>query len=134
MTFSSSPRLVHLTMFVLLCLPLPVRAGLRVYGMRAKGLKGDFGTAPDAYVKLFVRNEYVSQTYVIKSNSNPSWSSSLTWSKAQITNSLKLQVWDKDAKKDDLLGICYAQLQRGIYTYKCTLSKGGTLTYSYEYK
>ncbi|MCJ8746632.1 hypothetical protein PDJAM_G00144070 [Pangasius djambal] len=135
MTFSSSPRLVYLTVFILVCLALPSDAALRVYLLQGKGLKGDaLGNAPDPYVKMYVRNTFVGQTSVIKNSSNPLWSSILISNTAQISNELKLQVWDKDVQHDDLLGVCYAQVKRGSYTYKCTLSKGGYLTYSYEFK
>ncbi|XP_053085056.1 uncharacterized protein LOC128317321 [Pangasianodon hypophthalmus] len=134
MTFSSSPRLVYLTVFILVCLALPSDAALRVYRMHGKGLKGDaLGNAPDPYVKMYVRNIFVTRTSVIKSSSNPIWSSTLTSNTAQINNELKLQVWDEDIQKDDLLGVCYTQVKRGSYSYQCTLSKGGYLIYSYEF-
>ncbi|KAF4074684.1 hypothetical protein AMELA_G00242120 [Ameiurus melas] len=133
MTFFSSSRLVYLTVFILVCLALPSDAALRVFRMQGRSLKGDpLGYAPDPYVKVFVRNE-VRNTYVIRDTSNPVWSSNLSFSTAKVNDQVRLQVWDQDIKNHDLLGTCYAPVKRGTSNFKCTLSKGGTLTFSTQF-
>lgn len=134
MRFSCSPGLVYLAVVLLACLALPSDAGLQVYSMSGEGLKGDlWGNPPDAFVKVFVKDSKVGETYVV-SKSNPKWDTTVKHNLAKVNDELKLQVWDKDLKNHDLLGVCYAQVTRGSFTHPCTLSKGGTLTYSYKFE
>ncbi|XP_053337429.1 perforin-1-like [Clarias gariepinus] len=133
MMFFSSPQLVYLTVFLLACLAFPSDALLRVYGMNGKGLDGDVLNPPEPYVKVFVRNILMGQTYVINSSSNPTWSTNVVSSTAKVNDEVKLQVWDKDIKYDDLLGTCYATVRSGINSFRCSLSKGGTLSYMTEF-
>ncbi|KAI5091277.1 hypothetical protein C0J45_18483 [Silurus meridionalis] len=108
---------------------------LRLWGLRAIGLPGDAaGNRPDPYVKVSCGGQSVSKTEVIKGTHNPTWDTSF-FIHCIKGASLKMEIWDKDLKTDDLLGICYVRITSANGTgkeLKCTSLKKGTFYYRYN--
>uniref|UniRef100_A0A4W4GI80 C2 domain-containing protein n=1 Tax=Electrophorus electricus TaxID=8005 RepID=A0A4W4GI80_ELEEL len=111
----------------------PSDAAVRVFSLRANGLKGDpAGNPPDPFVKVWCGSSFGGMTEFHKDNSNPSWSASFYFRDCGANDHLTFEVWDKDLNFDDLLGTCVSSVQPGLHqNFACSLQYG-TLFYSYE--
>uniref|UniRef100_A0A7N6BRA7 C2 domain-containing protein n=1 Tax=Anabas testudineus TaxID=64144 RepID=A0A7N6BRA7_ANATE len=105
---------------------------LTVYNMRASGLPSSGLTKPDGFVKVYCNSVFMGQTAVVKNNANPVWGNEFSYSKASVNDLLRLEIYDEDIGSHDLLGICKGNLKRGTYSSSCSLSKGGTLRFTYR--
>lgn len=115
----------------LLCLAVLVLvshtdAAVKVTGLRASGLSGDFGSRPDAYVKVWCNGVSGGRTETIKGSSSPSWDAQFNFPDCSSGHNLKMEVWDQDANFDDRLGTCNHSVKSGAQSdIPCdTLSKG----------
>uniref|UniRef100_A0A3P9M6M2 Perforin 1.9 n=1 Tax=Oryzias latipes TaxID=8090 RepID=A0A3P9M6M2_ORYLA len=94
--------------------------------VRASGLWGDYFTATDAYVKVFI-GKLVGRTPVIANNNNPQWNMAIDLGTQVLSEGqkLKFEVWDEDNKwDDDLLGTCERALTSGNKRGVCALNHG----------
>ncbi|XP_039393212.1 perforin-1-like [Mauremys reevesii] len=100
---------------------------LMVTVKKASGLWGDYFTATDAFVKVFLERREL-RTNTIWNNNNPVWNVDLDFSAVHLTSASKIrvQVWDEDNKwDDDLLGGCDIPLEAGGPHQKdCYLNHG----------
>uniref|UniRef100_A0A8C0J3I7 Perforin-1-like n=1 Tax=Chelonoidis abingdonii TaxID=106734 RepID=A0A8C0J3I7_CHEAB len=87
---------------------------LMVTVKKATSLRGDFFTATDAFVKVFFQ-EQKEQTNTIRNNNNPIWNVDLDFGTVHIssTSKIRVQVWDKDPWRDELLGSSDILLEAG---------------------
>uniref|UniRef100_M4AYQ4 C2 domain-containing protein n=1 Tax=Xiphophorus maculatus TaxID=8083 RepID=M4AYQ4_XIPMA len=108
---------------------------LAVFGLvlvvRALKTQKVSGHKPDGYVKVYYGSRIMGQTSLVKSNRNPSWSQRFNYYSAMVGGSLTVRVYDKDVVFDDFLGSCTTKIERGTYSARCNLSKGGTLYFTY---
>ncbi|KAK9975705.1 hypothetical protein ABG768_020943 [Culter alburnus] len=123
-------RLMSLAMLMLASQLDFASAAVRVFGLNAKGLDGDFIGRSDTYVKVWCGSTYGGETEQ-HSSTNPTWSKQFNFPNCNTNDNLKLEVWDKDLVFDDLLGTCGRLVQNGSFTVTCYLNEG-TLFYSYE--
>ncbi|XP_043404016.1 perforin-1-like [Chelonia mydas] len=99
---------------------------LMVTVKRASGLWGDYFSATDAFVKVFFERREM-RTGTIWDNNNPVWNVHLDFGTVRITNASKIrvQVWDEDKWKNELLGSCDIPLESGGPHQKdCYLNHG----------
>ncbi|KAK7929276.1 hypothetical protein WMY93_005671 [Mugilogobius chulae] len=96
---------------------------LTVTIVRAWGLKGDWAGKTESYVKMWYGSHY-HRTPVIKSN-NPTWNAHYNLGMVDTHASLKIEVWDKDWGRDDLLGSCTRHPNQGTHTFSCYAKEGG---------
>jgi Ca2+-dependent lipid-binding protein len=59
--------------------------------------------APDPFVKVYVDNQEIYDTSVIKDTTSPNWNESFSFS-YEYGQNIKIEVWDKDLWDDDLIG------------------------------
>ncbi|XP_030066663.1 perforin-1-like [Microcaecilia unicolor] len=91
------------------------RRGLSSFSVtihRSEGLKGDPWPNPsDGYVKVFIGAK-MRRTRTIMNQNNPRWNEKLDFGELLLTPQLQLrvEVWDKDIKWDDLLGSCWRSI------------------------
>ncbi|MBN3297886.1 PERF protein, partial [Amia calva] len=105
-------------------------ARLRVTVQKANELRGDHIGGTDAFVRVY----YGSKNRVtpkIQGNNNPVWNIEYDFGIVPLTHVLMLDVFDKDAVYDDLLGKCFVFPKRGSFSYSCNLIRGGIFYYSY---
>ncbi|XP_054629633.1 perforin-1-like [Dunckerocampus dactyliophorus] len=107
------------------------QAQIRLYNLRASNLASNNMGSMDAYVKVFCGSAYLGKTVVRNNNVSPWWTEEFTYFKAKQNDVLKLEVYDRHAPYDELLGVCQRQLRLGTHGYDCTLKRGGTLIYIY---
>ncbi|XP_073694705.1 perforin-1-like [Garra rufa] len=125
-------RLVSLAMLMLASQLDFASAAVRVFGLSARSLSGDpAGNKPDPYVKIWCGSTFGGQTEYQKDTSNPSWSAEFYFPNCKPTETLKMEVWDKDLNYDDHLDTCTEQVQNGSFSLSCPI-KSGTLFYKYE--
>ncbi|XP_071360691.1 perforin-1-like [Trachinotus anak] len=91
--------------------------------VRAWNLKGDRWGKTDGYAKMGYGSIY-RKTRMIRSNS-PHWNAHYDLGKVDTHLSLKIEVWDKDWGRDDLLGSCTKTLTQGTHRFTCPASRGG---------
>lgn len=94
---------------------------------RATGLRGDYFTSSDAFVRVFYNKVKVSQSHVINNNNNPVWNmvSDLGSNDLSAANKVRFEVWDQDnGWDDDLLGACEQVLKNGNKEDVCILNHG----------
>ncbi|KAJ8017065.1 hypothetical protein DPEC_G00013910 [Dallia pectoralis] len=117
-----------------LCMLTGVHGGkLRVWGLNARGLKGDPVNPPDVYVKVWWGSKSGGMTDFVKDNANPSWGSEFIIEGLTTSDSLKLEVWDKDLNFDDHLGTCIFSVGHGTHNQNCRIGSGGSLFVTYSY-
>lgn len=127
-------RLVSLAVLMLASQFDFTSATVRVFGLHARDLTGDpAGNKPDPYVKIWCGSSFGGQTEFLKNTANPFWSAEFTFPNCKANDNLRLEVWDKDLKFDDRLGICTRQVRYGSSTGTCFLKKG-TVFYTYMLK
>ncbi|XP_068103304.1 perforin-1-like [Hyperolius riggenbachi] len=115
----------------------PTRKGeatLEVTIKYANNLYGDFTSQTDAYVKV-VFDVAQQQTQIIDNNNNPKWNKLLGFGTVELDSfkKIKVEVWDKDMRYDDLLGMCQEKVTSGSVDKTCKLNYG-TLYYSINVK
>ncbi|KAB5528271.1 hypothetical protein PHYPO_G00138360 [Pangasianodon hypophthalmus] len=131
---ASSPRLMSLLILVLSS-HVTLTNALRLWGLRAVGLPGDaLGNRPDPYVTVWCDGLIGGKTEVITGTHNPTWNKGFSLS-CKTGATLKMEVWDKDIKYDDYLGVCTHRVSTTSGTGKeltCTSLKKGTFYYRYN--
>ncbi|KAI3353330.1 hypothetical protein L3Q82_019870 [Scortum barcoo] len=98
------------------------RGTLVVTIVRAWDLKGDLLGKTDAYVKMWYGSIY-RRTSVIKSN-YPLWNDVFNLGNVDTHPNLKIELWDQDPIKDDLLLSCERSLSPGTSSFICREKKG----------
>nr|XP_027787175.1 perforin-1 [Marmota flaviventris]XP_027787176.1 perforin-1 [Marmota flaviventris]XP_027787177.1 perforin-1 [Marmota flaviventris] len=101
-------------------------ARLEVTIVQAWNLWGDYGSATDAYVKVFFGGQEL-RTGTIWNNNNPRWMTRLDFGDVLLTTGgpLRVQVWDADnGWDDDLLGSCDRSLKSGSHEGQCHMNHG----------
>ncbi|XP_075784797.1 perforin-1-like isoform X4 [Pelodiscus sinensis] len=110
-------------------------ARLKVRVMSGTDLWGDVSTATDGYVLVFFKKKRL-QTRLIEDNDNPEWNEDLNFGIVTLPEKpkLKVEVWDSDGMRDDLLGGCFTQLKAGRNVMiVCNLERGHVVfSYSLE--
>ncbi|XP_026887492.2 perforin 1.5 [Electrophorus electricus] len=104
----------------------PLRAGrgnLRVVVGRAAGLRADFFTQTDGYVKVWYNGMY-EETAVVMDNNNPEWNASYNFGSIEFGHRLTFEVWDTDVLYNDLVGRCVVYPERGTHSHSCKLHRG----------
>ncbi|KAJ6651638.1 hypothetical protein lerEdw1_020756 [Lerista edwardsae] len=110
-------------------------AKLVVTIVSARGLRGDYITGSDGYVRVFV-NDKIMCTKTVWNNNNPEWNVDLDFGIIEFQkdfSKLQVEVWDEDFEwDDDLPGKCLISIETwaSIDCY-CFLDEG-TLTYKYH--
>ncbi|KAI4874466.1 hypothetical protein NFI96_007060 [Prochilodus magdalenae] len=100
-------------------------AAVRVWGMRASGLKGDPVGHPDPYLKVWCASTFGGMTEFYKDNGSPAWSAQFYFPSCGINDIVKLEVWDKDLNFDDHLGTCTSRVVSGThFNVYCGVGKG----------
>uniref|UniRef100_A0A3Q3WW04 Uncharacterized protein n=1 Tax=Mola mola TaxID=94237 RepID=A0A3Q3WW04_MOLML len=108
----------------------PTRRGMArviITVQRGTGLWGDYFTATDGYVKVFLNDMMVQRSQVIPNNNNPNWAMIVDLGTQILTERRKLrfEVWDQDNNwDDDLLGRCEQLLSVGAKEDLCVLHHG----------
>uniref|UniRef100_A0A3Q2QPS3 C2 domain-containing protein n=1 Tax=Fundulus heteroclitus TaxID=8078 RepID=A0A3Q2QPS3_FUNHE len=125
---SSIPLIV-----LLLCSVGVAHSDLRVYNLRATGLRPDQTSSADGFVKVYCGSRFLGQTHVYNNHPNPSWPESFSYPRAKHNDNLRVRVYDKDVVFDDELGSCSTRIRRGNSNMHCSLRKGGTLFFSYSF-
>ncbi|CAN2390392.1 Perforin 1 (pore forming protein) [Pristimantis euphronides] len=100
-------------------------AKLHVTIKDATGLKGDFWTQTDAYVKF--RFDFANRrTPTIWNRNSPTWNIQYNLGVVELSPIKKytIEVWDQDHKYDDLLGKCERVLTSGDTWQTCHLKRG----------
>ncbi|TRY86511.1 hypothetical protein DNTS_010134 [Danionella cerebrum] len=111
----------------------PMRAGrgmLTVMVQRAAGLKADFFTRTDGYVKVWYNLMY-EQTQVVMDNNDPEWNTSYFFGSIAFGHELIFEVWDSDVIYNDMVGRCVVSPERGTHSHSCKL-KRGVLYFTYS--
>uniref|UniRef100_A0A3Q3ECR8 C2 domain-containing protein n=1 Tax=Labrus bergylta TaxID=56723 RepID=A0A3Q3ECR8_9LABR len=114
-------------LLLLLLLLLTGMAQVIITVQRASGLRGDYFTSTDGYVKVFVNKVMVQRSPVIHNNNNPRWAMIVPLQSQDLSlgNKVTFQVWDKDNNwDDDLLGKCEQALSAGVKEDLCNLNHG----------
>ncbi|XP_016522739.1 perforin-1-like, partial [Poecilia formosa] len=100
------------------CCPLHASRGtLAVSIVQGWNLYGDVIGKTDGYAKIYY-GSIQRKTQVIESN-NPWWNAWFLFGKVDTSLELKIEVWDKDPKYDDLLVQCAKYLSPGTHTFTC---------------
>ncbi|XP_047231457.1 perforin-1-like [Girardinichthys multiradiatus] len=94
------------------------RGSLSVVIVRALGLNGDGLMKTNSVARMWYSSFYY-QTNEIKSD-NPTWNAVYNLGVVETHLPLKVEVWDKDVGKDDLLISCIKYLTQGIHTFTCS--------------
>ncbi|XP_077129952.1 perforin-1-like [Ranitomeya variabilis] len=105
-------------------------AKLHVTIISATGLKGDFWSETDAYVKFkFDGNDI--RTPTIMNKNNPTWNINFNLGVVRLGEDkmYTVEVWDEDNRSDDFLGRCEKVLNSGENSDTCYL-KRGSVSYS----
>ncbi|KAM7163175.1 perforin-1-like [Macrochelys suwanniensis] len=99
----------------------------------ATGLRGDLIGATDAYVKVFFRGREI-RTGTIWNNNNPIWNRHMDFGTVHVTvtSQLRVEVWDKDRWRDDLLGTCTVPLTSGGLRQRECYLKHGRIWFRYS--
>ncbi|KAI2665529.1 Perforin-1 [Labeo rohita] len=122
-------RLVSLAVLMLASQFDFTSATVRVFNLHARDLTGDpAGNKPDPYVKIWCGSSFGGQTEFLKNTANPFWSAEFTFPNCKANDNLRLEVWDKDLKFDDRLGICTRQVQYGSFTAMAVFDRLGLLS------
>ncbi|XP_066500644.1 perforin 1.5 [Hoplias malabaricus] len=111
----------------------PLRAGrgtLRVAVNRAAGLKADFFTRTDGYVKVWYNNMY-EETEVLIDDNDPQWNINYNFGSIEFGHELIFEVWDSDVLYNDFVGRCVVQPERGTHSHSCKL-KNGVFYFTYS--
>ncbi len=124
---SSNPYLDHN------CCPLQAGRGtLKLEILGAVGLRPDYFSETDAYVKIFY-DGMSGETEIVLNNNNPVWKAKYDFGSVALGKEIKLEVWDSGVISDDNLGSCVFVPKQGDYLRQCRLSQGTLLlTYSVE--
>uniref|UniRef100_A0A096M2H2 MACPF domain-containing protein n=1 Tax=Poecilia formosa TaxID=48698 RepID=A0A096M2H2_POEFO len=93
------------------------RGTLAVTIVEGWNLYGDVIGKTDGYAKIYY-GSIQRKTRVIESN-NPWWNAWFLFGKVDTSLELKIEVWDKDPKYDDLLVQCAKYLSPGSHTFTC---------------
>ncbi|XP_033986090.1 perforin-1-like isoform X2 [Trematomus bernacchii] len=99
------------------------RGNLVVTIVRAWNLKGDWWGRTESYAKMWYGSFY-RRTRIIGSN-NPRWNARYSLGNVDTHLGLKIQVWDEDWGRDDLLGSCVKTLNQGNHRFTCYAKRGG---------
>ncbi|MED6265267.1 hypothetical protein CHARACLAT_023598 [Characodon lateralis] len=91
---------------------------LSVIIVRALGLNGDGLMKTNAVARMWYSSIY-HETNEIKSD-NPTWNAVYNLGVVETHLPLKVEVWDKDVGKDDLLISCTQYLTQGTHTFTCS--------------
>jgi len=127
-------RLVSLAVLVLVSQLDSASAAVRVFGLHARDLTGDAaGNKPDPYLKVWCGSSFGGQTSFIKDTAHPIWNKEFYFPHCGANQNLRVEVWDKDLKYDDRLGVCSKLVRKGSFGVNCYLKKG-TMFYNYEAK
>lgn len=111
----------------------PMRAGrgtLKVLVQRAAGLKADFFTRTDGFVKVWYNLMY-EETEVIMDNNDPEWNANYDFGSIEFGHELIFEVWDSDVLYNDMVGKCVVSPERGTHSHSCKL-RGGILYFTYS--
>ncbi|XP_073802829.1 uncharacterized protein isoform X2 [Danio rerio] len=110
------------------------KAAVVLSGLKGSNLPGDaLGNKPDPYVKIWCGSSSVVTGY-FKNNANPSWDAEYYLSGCVSRNTIRLEVWDKDAKYDDRIGSYSGTVASGTNN-KVSFSVGkGTMSFKYDVK
>ncbi|XP_007250855.3 perforin-1-like [Astyanax mexicanus] len=112
------------------CCPFKSQRGLlSVTVIRAWGLKGDLVGKTEGYVKVRYERHF-RQTHWIRSN-DPTWNQTYHLGNVYSGSRLRLEVWDKDVRYDDLLGGCSVSVISGEHRHVCGLNNG---RFEFSYK
>ncbi|XP_074811198.1 perforin-1-like [Natator depressus] len=108
-------------------------ARLTVTVERANGLRGDPIGATDAYVKVFFEGREI-RTRTISNNNNPVWYRHMDFGTIHVTiaSQFRVEVWDKDWRRDDLLGSCTVPLKSGGPRQRECYLKRGRIWFRYS--
>uniref|UniRef100_A0A3B4D485 C2 domain-containing protein n=1 Tax=Pygocentrus nattereri TaxID=42514 RepID=A0A3B4D485_PYGNA len=130
-----SPHLVYLAVLVLASHVMFGDAAVHVWGLRANGLSGDaFGNRPDPYVKVWCAGVNGGRTETIKDTHSPNWAAEFNFPSCKPKSTLRMEVWDQDISKYDLLSTCNYTFGSGSKpNAKCSLKKG-SLYFNYTAK
>ncbi|KAJ8381011.1 hypothetical protein SKAU_G00017890 [Synaphobranchus kaupii] len=104
----------------------PLRAGLghlRIVVEKAVGVKPDFFSQADGFVKVSY-NERYEETEVIKNDNHPMWEAIYNFGLVELGHQLTFEVWDRDMFFHDFLGQCKIYPERGVHSYSCKLNQG----------
>ncbi|KAL6113802.1 uncharacterized protein ACO6RY_04709 [Pungitius sinensis] len=118
-------------LLLVLCSLTLTEARFRLFNMRASELSANILGTPDGYVKVFCSSANLGETSVSRNEKNPWWKEEFTTYNGQENDLLRLEVFDSDFLKDDLLGVCQRQIKLGTHKHDCFLEEGGTLHYTY---
>ncbi|KAM9148973.1 perforin-1-like [Pangshura tecta] len=107
-------------------------ARLTVTVERANGLRGDLIGATDAYIKVFFAGREI-WTNIIWNNNNPVWNRQMDFGTIHVTiaSQFRVEVWDKDKWRDDLLGACNIPLKSGGPHHRECYLKHGRIWFHY---
>ncbi|XP_061589152.1 perforin-1-like [Cololabis saira] len=106
------------------CCPLSTRMGtLAVTIVRAWDLQGDLTGKTESYANFWFGPHY-RRTHMIHSN-DPTWNAYYNLGTVSTDLNLKVEVWDKDLRHDDLLGICVRSVSPGTHRFTCGAKRGG---------
>uniref|UniRef100_A0A8C0J3F8 Perforin n=1 Tax=Chelonoidis abingdonii TaxID=106734 RepID=A0A8C0J3F8_CHEAB len=107
-------------------------ARLTVTVEQANGLRGDPIGATDAYIKVFFAGREI-QTGIIWNNNNPVWNIHMDFGTIHVTiaSQFRIEVWDKDRWRDDLLGACNIPLKSGGPHHRECYLKHGRIWFRY---
>ncbi|XP_037353050.1 perforin-1 [Talpa occidentalis] len=110
-------------------------AHLELKNLQTRGLRGDWTTETDAYVKAFFGDQEL-KTSTVWNDNNPTWQTTLDFQDVvlEMGRPLRVQVWDEDnGWDDDLLGSCDTEPKSGSHEVTCNLNHGH-LKFSYQAK
>ena len=121
----------HPLLLLFLCSLGVAKSQLKVFNLRANDLPSDLLGISDGYVKVFCGSANLGETSVRHNEANPWWGEEFSFIDAHQNDVLRLEVYDSDIGRDDLLGICQCRIKLGNHEHECFLEEGGILHYSY---
>lgn len=122
-TCSPTPNLDHN------CCPLRAGRGtLKLIIQGALGLKPDYFSQSDGFVKIFFNGMY-GETETVLNNNDPDWNAMYDFGSVELGQKLRLEVWDSDVFFSDILGTCVVTPEQGIHFLMCQLDQGALFFY-----